>query len=102
MSCVGQGMMRDRVIAIRKASVYSPRFLRHLVSSVRVVSQEDDCFLAESNYVVFQTLQDQETKVFNAGRYVDRVVFDGGKLRFREKTVIYDTLQIPGLLVIPI
>src|SRR5215471_13976320 len=63
MSCISKGMMKDRVVAIRKASVYSPRYLRHLVSNVRVVGADGAVHQVEANYVVFQTLQDQETKV---------------------------------------
>jgi len=102
MSCHGKGMMKDRVNAIRNASVYSPRYLRHLVSSVRVVERQDDSHLVQAGFVVFQTLQDEETKVFMAGKYRSKIVFIEGRPKFQEKIVIYDSLQIPGLLVIPL
>jgi len=102
MSCTSKDMMRDRVVAIRNASAYSPRYLRHLVSNVRVPGQEGDCHLVQANYVVFQTLQDEETKIFNVGKYRTKMVFVDGRPKFQEKIVIYDSLQIPGLLVIPI
>lgn len=102
MSCEGKGMMKDRVVAIRQASVFSQRFLRHVVTNVRVCGQESDSHLAQANYVVFQTLQDEETKVFNVGQYKDKIVYVNGKPKFKERIVIYDSLQIPGLLVIPI
>ena len=100
--CDSRDMMKDRVIAIRNASVFSQRYLRHLVTNVRVAGQEGEAWLVKSNYVVLQTLQNEETKVFNAGQYVDKIVFDNGGPKFQEKLVIYDTIQIPGLLVIPI
>ena len=102
MSCDSKGMMKDRVVAIRNASVYSQRYLRHLVSNVRVVGQEDGAHLVQANYVVLQTLQDEETQIFNTGKYADKIVFVDGKPKFREKIVIYDTTLIPSLLVIPI
>jgi anthranilate 1,2-dioxygenase small subunit len=102
MSCHGKGMMKDRVNAIRNASVYSPRYLRHLVGSVQVVERQDDCHLVQANFVVFQTLQDEETKVFMAGKYQSKIVFIDSRVKFQEKIVIYDSLQIPGLLVIPL
>jgi anthranilate 1,2-dioxygenase small subunit len=92
----------DRVTAIRKALFYSPRRLRHLTSNLKIVGQEGAAWVAQANYVVFQTLQDEETKVFNVGKYVDNIVFEGGRYRFQEKIVVYDTIQIPGLIVIPI
>ncbi len=100
--CDSRDMMKDRVIAIRNASVFSQRYLRHLVTNVRVAGQEGEAWLVKSNYVVLQTLQNEETKVFNAGQYVDKIIFDNGSPKFQEKIVIYDTIQIPGLLVIPI
>jgi anthranilate 1,2-dioxygenase small subunit len=102
MSCHGKGMMKDRVNAIRNASVYSPRYLRHLVGSVQVVDRQGDCHLVQANFVVFQTLQDEETKVFMAGKYQSKIVFVESRPKFQEKIVIYDSLQIPGLLVIPL
>ncbi len=100
--CDSRDMMKDRVIAIRNASVFSQRYLRHLVTNVRVAGQEGEAWLVKSNYVVLQTLQNEETKVFNAGQYVDKIIFDNGSPKFQEKIVIYDTIQSPGLLVIPI
>ena len=100
--CDSRDMMKDRGIAIRNASVFSQRYLRHLVTNVRVAGQEGEAWLVKSNYVVLQTLQNEETKVFNAGQYVDKIVFDNGSPKFQEKIVIYDTIQIPGLLVVPI
>ena len=102
MSCDSKGMMQDRVTAIRKASVYSERYLRHLVTNVRVVGREGDVHLIEANYVVLQTMENEETRIFNAGRYADKIVFVDGKAKFQEKIVIYDTTRIPGLLVIPL
>jgi anthranilate 1,2-dioxygenase small subunit len=47
-------------------------------------------------------MQGEVTKVFNAGQYVDKILFGTGEPKFQEKLVIYDTIQIPGLLVVPI
>ncbi|HWP58974.1 MAG TPA: aromatic-ring-hydroxylating dioxygenase subunit beta [Candidatus Acidoferrales bacterium] len=102
MFCDGKGMMRDRVVAIREASIYAPAYLRHLVSSVRIAGQENESYRVESNYAVLSTRHNEETKVFNAGKYLDRIVFVNGAAKFKEKVVVYDTLQIPSLLVIPI
>lgn len=101
MFCDSREMMKERVMAIRKGSV-SQRYLRHLVSNVRVMGQEGDVHIVKSNYVVLQTMQGEETKVFNAGQYVDKINFGNGTPKFQEKLVIYDTIQIPGLLVVPI
>ena len=102
MSCESKGMMMDRVTAIRNACVFSRRYLRHLVTNVRITGREGDAYLVQANYAVLQTTQGDETRVFNAGRYQDKVAFLNGTPKFLEKIVVYDSLQIPGMLVIPI
>ena len=42
MLCEGRGMLRDRVHSIRETSMFAPRYLRHLVSAVRVRSEGDE------------------------------------------------------------
>ncbi|MGH7855101.1 MAG: aromatic-ring-hydroxylating dioxygenase subunit beta [Candidatus Binatia bacterium] len=102
MFCQGKGMMRDRVIAIREALVYSPNYLRHLVSAVRVTDANGGSFAVEANYVVFSTAYNNETKVFNSGKYLDEIVYVEGQAKFNRKLVVYDSLLIPSLLVIPL
>ncbi|MGH9325348.1 MAG: hypothetical protein ACRD2B_01460 [Terriglobia bacterium] len=51
---------------------------------------------------MFQTLQDEETKVLNVGEYKDKIFLADGKAKFKERMAIYDSSQVPGLLVIPI
>ncbi len=102
MSCTSQAMMKDRVVALRKASVFSPRYLRHLVSNLRVLGQEDGAHLVQGNFAVFQTLLDEESKVFMVGKYQSKLLLTDAGPKFREMLVIYDSLQIPGLLAVPI
>jgi anthranilate 1,2-dioxygenase small subunit len=102
MLCASKAMMTDRVVAIRNASVYSQRYLRHVVSGIRVVSREENAYSVVACFVVFQTLQDEGTKVFMAGKYAGTVVLVDGAAKFQELTAIYDSVQIPGLLVIPL
>ncbi len=102
MLCESRGFILDRVTAFRQANVYSPRALRHVISGVRVEKVENGVIHARANFVIFQTLIDDETRVFLAGRYDDRIVVDGGRLRYREKHCIYDTLRIPNSIVFPV
>jgi len=102
MFCDGKGMMKDRITAIRDALIYAPNYLRHLVSALRIIDRDGDCFRAEANYVVFSTQYNEETKVFNSGKYLDEIVYVDGRTRFKSKLVIYDSLVIPSLLVIPL
>ena len=101
--CDSKGMLRDRIVALRKANIYAPHFYRHIVSNTRVLDELDGVIDAQTNYLVLQTLLDGETKVYNAGKYVDRIVRDeDGQLKFQQRLCIFDTYRIQTLMVTPI
>lgn len=102
MHCESRGMLEDRVAALRRSSVYGPRYLRHLISGLRITRVEGEVIHAQASYAILQTLPDEETTVFNTGRYLDEVVRVDGALRFRQRLCIYDSLLVPGSLVFPI
>jgi anthranilate 1,2-dioxygenase small subunit len=102
MFCDSKGMLRDRIVALRKANIYAPHFYRHLVSNTRILSEQAGVITAQTNYGVFQTLLDGETRVYNTGKYVDKIVRVNGQLRFKEKLCVFDTYRIQTLMVTPI
>ena len=102
MFCDSKGMLRDRIVALRNANVFAPHFYRHLVSNVRILGEEDGVISVQSNYLVMQTLLDGETKIYNAGKYVDKIVREGDTLKFQQKHCIFDTYRIQTLMVTPI
>ncbi|MEA3220856.1 aromatic-ring-hydroxylating dioxygenase subunit beta [Immundisolibacter sp.] len=102
MYCDSRGMLRDRVVALRHANIYAKHYYRHVLSNVNVKGVQDGEVLVQSNYVVLQTLVEGDTKVFNAGKYLDRIVATPDGLRFRRKVVVFDTYRIPNLLVTPL
>jgi salicylate 5-hydroxylase small subunit len=102
MRCESKGMLRDRVHAIRETLMYEPRYLRHVISGVRVLGQDDRGIRVEANYAVFETPMHEPTRVFNVGRYLDRIVRPQGQLKFAEKHCIFDSLLIPNSIVFPI
>jgi salicylate 5-hydroxylase small subunit len=57
---------------------------------------------AQTNYAVFESTRDRNTEVFNAGRYLDRVVIDDGVLRYRERLCVYDSSLIPTSMIYPV
>ncbi|MEW6777478.1 MAG: aromatic-ring-hydroxylating dioxygenase subunit beta [Bdellovibrionota bacterium] len=97
-----RAMCEDRVTALRQASVYSPRVLRHLVTNVKILSHDGERVRAQSNFAILQTLLDGETHLFISGKYLDTIVSEGGKLVFEEKICVYDTLRIPNSVVWPV
>lgn len=102
MLCESKGMLQDRVEALRRTSVYAPRALRHLVSSIRIKGSDGTVIHVHANYAVFQTLADEPTQVFNVGRYLDQLVRVGGQLKFKEKLCVFDSVVVPGSLIYPL
>ena len=47
-------------------------------------------------------MPDRPSELFLCGRYQDRVVDDGGTLRFAERLCIYDSTIVPTSLVYPV
>ena len=79
---------------------------RHVVSSVRVLGEDDGVVSARANYAVFQTLLDPvnygTTEVYSAGEYQDKIVFENGAAKYKEKIVVVDTSRISSLLATPL
>lgn len=100
--CESKGYLIDRVTAIRKTAVYAPRYVRRLVSGIRVLGWTDEVLEVRASYLALETLQDELTRVFNAGQYRDKLVVEDGKLKFREKLCIFDSLLVPNSLIYPL
>lgn len=102
MWCDSQGMLSDRITALRHANIYQVQWYRHIISNTLITSVVNDEIHVQSNYAVFKTCNDGESTVFNVGRYVDVIVRVNGQLKFKERSAIYDTHRITTLMVIPI
>lgn len=106
MYCDSRGMLQDRVVAHRAANLYAPHYYRHMISAIRILSQDRGEITAQTNYTVFRTMADPihygETEIYSVGKYVDRIVFEEDTARFQEKIVIVDTGKIQSLLVTPL
>jgi len=102
LMCESRGMLMDRVTAIRQTSLFAPRYMRHIVSSLRFDDWHGDELAVRANYVVFETLVDEMTRVFQSGRYIDRLVVEDGCLKFREKLCVFDSVLVSNSLVFPV
>jgi len=100
--CESKGYLEDRVVAIRKTSVYAPRTIRRMVSAIRILGWKDELLEARASYAAFETLPDELTRVFNVGQYHDRIAVDDGRLRFKEKICVFDSLLVPNSLIYPL
>ena len=100
--CESKGYLLDRVTAIRKTAVYAPRYVRRMVSGVRVLGWTSAVLEVRASYLALETLQDELTRVFSTGQYRDKVVVEDGRLRFREKLCIFDSILVPNSLIYPL
>ena len=100
--CTNQRMLRDRVVSLRNANIFEEHSYRHMVSGLVICDTSGDAVETESSYIVVQTRTDGESFVYQAGRYLDRVVLQDGQWRYASKRVIYDTSRVQTLLATPI
>jgi salicylate 5-hydroxylase small subunit len=97
-----KAMLRDRVYGMTKTMFHAPYLQRHIVSLPRIVSESSEGIVAEANYLVIRTKLDSYSEVFNAGRYVDTIVSEDGRLKFKKRICIFDSELVPNSLVYPI
>src|SRR5215469_3891834 len=102
MHCFGRPMMRDRIISLRQANVFEPHTYRHMTSGLEFKQVDAATIDMQSNYVVVQTLTDGESRVYQAGRYFDRVVRTTDGWRYQSKRAVYETSRVQTLLVTPV
>jgi salicylate 5-hydroxylase small subunit len=96
-------MLRDRVHAVTQTLFHIPYATRHVVGFPRVwIDDEAGVYGAESNYVVIRVRENEMPEVFNVGRYRDRIVRDGDRMRFRERLAIFDSALIANSIIYPI
>lgn len=97
-----KGMLKDRVYSVVNTLFHAPYYQRHIVAAPRIRSASDGVVRAEANYVVIRTRHDQPSEVFNAGRYIDVVVQEDGRYKFRERLCVFDSELIPNSIIYPI
>ena len=102
MSCKGGGMVRDRALALREANLYNPHYDRHVIGNVRIFDETDGVYSVHSCYMVAQTTLDGRSSLFSVGKYIDRVVFENGDAKFKERTVVADTGCVDNLMATPL
>ena len=102
MHCFGRPMLRDRITSLRKANLFEAHTYRHMTSGLEFTQVDAGTIDMQSNYVVVQTLTDGESRVYQAGRYFDRVVRTADGWRYQRKRAVYDTSRVQTLLVTPV
>jgi salicylate 5-hydroxylase small subunit len=97
-----RAMLADRVAAMRKTMLYAPRIMRNLTAGIVLRAIDADGMRLSASFAVFQTLINEPSTAFLCGRYYDRVVEDGGELRFAERVCVVDATLVPTSLIFPL
>jgi anthranilate 1,2-dioxygenase small subunit len=100
--CDSRGMLVDRVVSLRRANIFPVHNYRHIISTSRIHELTPDVVTAQTNYVVLQTRNIGQSFVYNTGKYIDQIVYDGGRFLFRSKKAVFDTDLVDTLMVRPI
>jgi 3-phenylpropionate/cinnamic acid dioxygenase small subunit len=100
--CESRAMLADRVVALRETALFAPRLVRHLTSAIRLRAIDRDGLRLTASFALCQTMANEPSELFLCGRYLDRVVEDGGTLRFAERICVYDSTTVPTSLVYPV
>lgn len=98
-----RAMLRDRVVALRRANIYERQRYRHVVGIPTLRDNLGELIAAETSFLVVRTMRDGTMSLFAAGAYLDRIVQgpDGG-LRLAERIVVCDSQRFDTLLAIPL
>lgn len=104
MAFESKGMLRDRIYAATQTLFHIPYTTRHVIGWPRVWMDDGaaDVLSAESNYVVIRVRENELPEVFSVGRYLDRIVSEGGRLRFSRRLAIFDSALIANSVIYPI
>jgi anthranilate 1,2-dioxygenase small subunit len=97
-----QGMLTDRVMALRKANIFEPHHYRHVIGPTRIIRTDGGVAEVRSNFLAVRIMHDGGTQLFATGRYLDRIDIASLPYRFIERTVVLDSSKIDTLLVIPL
>jgi salicylate 5-hydroxylase small subunit len=100
--CESRAMLADRVAAIRETTLYAPRIIRRVMGAPSLLGIEDGMMRLAQSFSLFETMLNETSTVFLCGRCYDRVVDDGGALKFAERICVTDATNIPLSLIFPI
>jgi 3-phenylpropionate/cinnamic acid dioxygenase small subunit len=96
-----RGMLIDRVMGVTRTQMFAPRYYRRFPGPLRIVAPEGDGVRTRHNLLVVQTLIDKRTEIVLSAVCHDVVVPDDGRLRLRERIVVFDSEMIPNSLIYP-
>lgn len=99
--CEGRAMMHDRAVAINRTQMFAPRYTMHLLGTPRVEAEREDGIVAQTPFLLVQTLVEGPSTLHLAACYHDRFVRSQGRLLLAERHVVHDTNILANDLVYP-
>jgi 3-phenylpropionate/cinnamic acid dioxygenase small subunit len=96
-----RGMLVDRVMGMTRTQMFAPRYYRRFPGPIRIVSRDGDSVRVRHNLLVVQTLIDHATEIVLSAVCHDLLVPDSGRLRLRERIVVFDSEMIPNSFIYP-
>jgi salicylate 5-hydroxylase small subunit len=102
MAFESKGMLKDRIYAVTQTLFHIPYTTRHVVGWPIVRRGDDGLIAAEANYTVVRVRENELPEVFSAGRYLDRIASIDGRLRYKQRLVVFDSALIANSIIYPI
>jgi 3-phenylpropionate/cinnamic acid dioxygenase small subunit len=96
-----RGMLVDRVMGLTRTQMYLPRYYRRFPGPMQIVSRDADSVRSRHNLLVVQTLIDKKSEIVLSAVCHDVLVNDEGRIRLRERIVVFDSEMIPNSLIYP-
>lgn len=102
-----QGMLKDRVSALREANIYERHSYRHMLGQPAVLSESrvgagEHEAESEAPFLVLRITADGPTDIFASGVYMDQYLIDGDRALLRRRVVVCDSSRIDTLLALPL
>ena len=100
--CEGKGMLKDRAYALAHTEMYAPRYLKLQITNTRILGMDGPIIRADASYLLLETLVDEPTRVQQAGKSYDQFERRDGRLLFKDRRCIYDSVLINNCIVFPV
>jgi anthranilate 1,2-dioxygenase small subunit len=126
--CFSQGMLRDRISALRDANIYERHHYRHILGAPFLIDAPPRMAAgspqgsrhapatepgspqrsrlvqvrSETPFLVARIMRTGETSVFATGRYLDTYCLVDGAAKLESRLVVCDSSRIDTLLAIPL
>ncbi len=96
-----RNMLIDRVTGLTQTQVYAPRYYRRFPGALRIHALENNHVATNHNLLIVQTLIDRQSEIVMAGRCLDKLTREQGRLLLTERIFVFDSEMIPNSLIYP-